>query len=96
MSSDLLASDVDAHPETEPKLAGAEEVADILDVPVETARRLQDSHDLVPPFPPPLAELEAGPVWDRDDIIDWRARRAEAWRHAGAGRAPTAPLNGAS
>lgn len=70
------------------ELAGAEEVAELIGVPVELVPDLPRSEQLArtgPVFPAPLAVLEQGPVWDRADVERWYSERQELWRQTRTG-----------
>lgn len=49
-------------------LAGLAEIAAHLAVAKQTAHNWTKRYD---DFPPPLAELASGPVWDLNDVVRW-------------------------
>lgn len=64
------------------ELAGLAEVAELLEVTKRTAL----SYSRRPDFPEPLDRLAAGPVWRREDIEEWAARRLPLPRGRPAGQ----------
>lgn len=52
-------------------LAGVAEAAELLGVSKRRVRELQQVHS---DFPAPAAELRAGPVWLRPDLVAWAAK----------------------
>ena len=51
-----------------PRLLGVSEICALLNVQRMTLKRLRDAGN----FPDPLAELNAGPVWDEGVIKEWQ------------------------
>jgi predicted DNA-binding transcriptional regulator AlpA len=64
-------------------LMGVREVADLLGVTRQRAQQITRGAD----FPPPVAELKAGPVWESAEVERWRVRAGERR----AGRPPSQP-----
>jgi predicted DNA-binding transcriptional regulator AlpA len=58
--------------ETRSEIVGLAEVAELLGLskPATVARTHSGE------FPPPIAELRAGPVWDRADVVEYAAARS--------------------
>jgi hypothetical protein len=50
-----------------PDLAAVAEIAQMLEVPVRTAKRWVNRSD----FPPPVDELSVGRIWRRADVEKW-------------------------
>ncbi len=50
------------------ELVGTAEVAEMLDITKQTLTNWRTRNSL---FPPPIAELRSGPVWRRQDIVEW-------------------------
>lgn len=53
------------------ELLGQSEVADVTGLPISTLRNLRSRGKM----PKPIAELAAGPVWLKPDIVQWAKRR---------------------
>ena len=52
-------------------LVGVWEVAEMLGVSRQRVHQLRHEH---PDFPTPVADLKAGKIWFRTDIVSWAAR----------------------
>ena len=52
------------------RLAGRTELAEMLGVSRQRARELTERAD----FPPPIAQLRRGPIWNIPDVEQWAAR----------------------
>lgn len=66
------------------RLAGVQELADLLGIDEEAVRELPQSDTLYregTPFPRPVAELvDHGPIWRLDDLEAWQVARRAFWR----------------
>jgi prophage regulatory protein len=54
------------------ELAGVAEIAELLGVSRQRVDQLVREHD---DFPRPIAELAAGRIWIRQEIVDWAERK---------------------
>lgn len=60
-----------------PALVGAHEIAALLNVSRQRVSQLAATAD----FPHPAAELQAGRIWLKSDVIAWALRKGRAVQH---------------
>jgi predicted DNA-binding transcriptional regulator AlpA len=56
------------------ELVGLTEIAEMLGV----SRQRVDQLARAPDFPPPMGQLRAGSIWERDDVVAWARRTGRA------------------
>jgi hypothetical protein len=67
------------------RLAGVEELAELLGLDEEVVLELPTSdklHREGTPFPEPMAGLDQGAVWDLDDVDEWLVARRDYWKRS--------------